>query len=440
MSRRLQSVQIKNVKGISSLTLQAGAVTVIAGENGAGKSSVIDAIDCVFTGGHDPALIRHGADKAEVLLTLDDGVTIRKRITPKDSTLEVRTEDGGIVKAPANYVKRLADSFAFDPIGLLEAKPKERAAWLLRHGGITFSADEVNAAVGVPVVRQSIDLERLEAIRAGKYIERTDVNRRLRDLQGAISEQKAMLPPAMEKDWAAEQERIETDISIVRHQVQAAKDDLSKAVDNEKQQKRAAAQAEIDAIKDRLSRELAEIDTKARAVEAEETAPLNQAIIDLSAELAGARAKADEQKRAAGVKAVIERNQIQYQEQLALEGSLNRTLKALDQLKLSKLAEIPIPDLDIKDGEILIAGVPFDHLNTQAQMYAVIRAAKLALGELPLMVIDRAESLDEERFAELSEAVAEAGLQMIAARVTEGPLKVEVAAQGSIAGAKVPAP
>ena len=428
MSRRLQSVEIRNVKGIQHLKLAAGAVTVIAGENGAGKSSVIDAIDCVFSGGHDPNLIRHGAEKAEVVLTLDDGVTIRKRITPKDSTLEVRTEDGGIVKAPANYVKRLADSFAFDPIGLLEAKPKERAAWLLKHGGITFSADEVNAAVGVPVVRQSIDLERLEAIRAGKYSERTDVNRRLRDLQGAISEQRAMLPPAMETDWVAEQERIETAIAEQRKTLQAAQSELAVEAHRLKNDKKDAARAEIAAIERRLAQEVAEIDEKFVLVLKEASEPLQQAIVDLSAELAGARAKADEQKRAAGVKAVIERNQIQYQEQLALEGALNRTLKALDQLKLSKLAEIPIPDLDIKDGEILIAGVPFDHLNTQAQMYTVIRAAKLALGELPLMVIDRAESLDEERFAELSEAVAEAGLQMIAARVTEGPLKVEVAA------------
>lgn len=428
MSRRLQSVSITNIKGIDSLTLRAGAVTVIAGQNGAGKSSVIDAIDTVFSGGHDPALIRHGADRAEVVLTLDDGTTIRKRITPKDSTLEVRTEDGGIVKAPASYVKRLADSFAFDPIGLLESKPKERAAWLLKHGGITFSADEVNAAVGVPVVRQSIDLERLESIRAGKYSERTDVNRKLRDLQGAMSEQRAMLPPAMETDWVAEQERIEQDIDVHRHRIQTIKGDLAKAVENEKQQKRAAAQAEIDAIKERLAGELAEIETKSCVIETTECEPLQQAIVDLSAELAGARAKADEQKRAAGVKAVIARNEIQYQEALALEGALNRTLKALDDLKLSKLAEIPIPDLDIKDGDILIGGVPFDHLNTQAQMYTVIRAAKLALGELPLMVIDRAESLDDERFQELSEAVADAGLQMIAARVTDGPLKVEVAA------------
>lgn len=428
MSRRLQSVQIKNVKGIESLSIQAGSVTVIAGENGAGKSSVIDAISAIFEGGHDASLIRHGADKAEVVLTLDDGVTIRKRITPKDSTLEVRTEDGGIVKAPANYVKRLADSFAFDPIGLLEAKPKERAAWLLKHGGITFSADEVNAAVGVPVVRQAIDLERLESIRAGKYSERTDVNRRLRDLQGAISEQRAMLPKAMDTDWVSEQERIEEEIAAKRSLLQHIALEVAKATSGEKMAAQAEAERKIEEIRRELQAEMDRINTKATELLQAETAPINADIVDLSAELAGARAKADEQKRAAGVKAVIERNQIQYQEQLALEGALNRTLKALDQLKLSKLAEIPIPDLDIKDGEIFIAGVPFDHLNTQAQMYTVIRAAKLALGELPLMVIDRAESLDAERFAELSEAVAEAGLQMIAARVTDGPLKIEVAA------------
>lgn len=426
--RRLKSVSIKNIKGIESLTLEAGAVTVIAGENGAGKSSVLDAIDTVFSGGHDPGLIRHGADKAEVVLTLDDGVTIRKRITTKDSTLEVRTEDGGIVKAPANYVKRLADSFAFDPIGLLDAKPKERAAWLLKHGGITFTAAEVNEAVGVPVARQAIDLEKLDSIRLGKYTERTEANRTLRDLDGSIREQRAMLPPDGETDWAEAQELIETALALRRNALEAVRTEVHSAAHAEIEASKANAQQQIDEIRQKLADEVQAINEKADALLASESETINAEIANLSAELAGARAKAEEQQRAAGVRAVIERNEKRYKEHLILEGALTRTIEAIDKLKHSKLAEIPIPDLDIKDGDILIGGVPFDHLNTQAQMYTVIRAAKLALGELPLMVIDRAESLDDERFAELSEAVAAAGLQMIAARVDTGPLRVEVTA------------
>lgn len=426
--RRLKSVSIKNIKGIESLTLEAGAVTVIAGENGAGKSSVLDAVSSVFEGGHDSALIRHGADKAEVVLTLDDGVTLRKKITQKDSTLEVRTEDGGVVKAPANYVKRLADSFAFDPIGLLDAKPKERAAWLLKHGGITFSASEVNEAVGVPVARQSIDLEKLDSIRLGKYTERTEANRTLRDLDGSIREQRAMLPPDGETDWVEAQELIEAALSGRRAALEAVRTEVHSAEHAEIEATKAKAQELIDEIRQKLAEGVQAINQKADALLASESETINAEIANLSAELAAARAKAEEQQRAAGVRAVIERNERRYKEYLTLEGALSRTIKALDELKLSKLAEIPIPGLDIKDGDILIDGVPFDHLNTQSQMYTVIRAAKLALGELPLMVIDRAESLDDERFAELSEAVAAAGLQMIAARVDTGPLRVEVTA------------
>lgn len=428
MSRRLKSVQITNIKAIESLTIAAGAVTVIAGENGAGKTSVLDAISSVFEGGHDPALIRHGADRGEVILALDDGVTIRKRITQKESTLEVRTEDGGIVKAPANYVKRLADSFAFDPIGLLEAKPKDRAAWLLRHGGITFAATEVNEAVGAPVAKTAIDLEKFDSVRLGKYTERTEVNRKLRDLDGAIREQKAMLPPAMETDWVEAQELIETALSAKRAALDAVRQEVQAAEHAQIEAVKAKAQQQIDEIRQRLAEDVQDINRKADALLAAESETINTEIANLSAELAGARAKAEEQQRASGIRSVIERNEKQYKELLSLEGALSRTIAALDKLKLSKLRELPIEGLDIRDGDIYINDTPFDHLNTQAQIYTVIQAANLALGELPLMVLDRAESLDEERFAALAAAVEEAGLQLLAARVADGPLKVEVAA------------
>lgn len=428
MSRRLQSIQITNVKAIESMTIRAGAVTVIAGENGAGKTSVLDAIASVFEGGHDPALIRHGAERAEVVLTLDDGVTIRKRITQKDSTLEVRTEDGGIVKAPASYVKRLAESFAFDPIGLLDAKPKDRAAWLLKNGNITFTAAEVNTAIGAPAVKGMIDLEKLESIRLAKYTERTDANRRLRDLDGAIREQKAMLPPAVETDWVEAQELIETALAAKRSALDAMRQEVQTAEHAQIEGVKAKAQQQIDEIRQKLAEDIQEINRKADSLLAAESETINAEIANLSAELAGARAKAEEQQRAAGVRAVIERNEKQYKEHLTLEGALTRTIAALDELKLSKLRELPIEGLDIRDGDIYVNGTQFDHLNTQAQIFTVIQAANLALGELPLMVLDRAESLDDERFAALAAAVEEAGLQLIAARVVEGPLKVEVAA------------
>ena len=124
---QISEVEIKNIKGIESLSFKAGAVTILSGSNGAGKSSVIDAVGAIFDGGHDPSLLRNGTDQGEVKITLDDGSTIRKRVTPTKSDLEVRNPQGGIVKRPAEHVKALAQSFAFDPIGLVSAPKKDRA-------------------------------------------------------------------------------------------------------------------------------------------------------------------------------------------------------------------------------------------------------------------------------------------------------------------------
>ena len=50
------------------------------------------------------------------------------------------------------------------------------------------------------------------------------------------------------------------------------------------------------------------------------------------------------------------------------------------------------------------------------------------MGDLGVMVCDKAEAMSDATFAEFTEAAAGAGLQIITARVSDGPLRVEVAA------------
>ena len=51
---RIESVEIKNIKGIASATFGLGTLTVIRGANGTGKTSILDSIATIFDGGHDP--------------------------------------------------------------------------------------------------------------------------------------------------------------------------------------------------------------------------------------------------------------------------------------------------------------------------------------------------------------------------------------------------
>src|SRR5438270_7793157 len=74
---KLEKVQIESIGGIEYLEFPTSAALIeVTGDNGVGKSSVLNAIRCVVEGGHDPALLRLGAKKGVVRLLLDDGTTI----------------------------------------------------------------------------------------------------------------------------------------------------------------------------------------------------------------------------------------------------------------------------------------------------------------------------------------------------------------------------
>lgn len=70
-------VRIKNFQSIREADLEISGLTVLTGPNDSGKSAVRRAIEGVFqnTPGHH--FVRNGADKCEVEVTLDDGVSVR---------------------------------------------------------------------------------------------------------------------------------------------------------------------------------------------------------------------------------------------------------------------------------------------------------------------------------------------------------------------------
>src|SRR6185503_12529101 len=69
---KITKIEISNIRGIESLVIEPGTFTVISGRNAQGKSSVIAGLQALVSGGHDPGLIRKGAESGSVKATLDD--------------------------------------------------------------------------------------------------------------------------------------------------------------------------------------------------------------------------------------------------------------------------------------------------------------------------------------------------------------------------------
>lgn len=424
----ITGIEVWNIGGIEHFRTKLGTTAIIVGENGAGKTSLLSAVQSVLEGGHDPSLIHQGADHAEILINLSNGAAIRKAITPKDSTLEVRTPDGGIVKGPATYVKSLVPSISFDPIGFLNADPKSRAAFLLETLPLTFTDKEVNEVLDVPSAVGPVPLQRLNEIREGKYAERTELNRKIRDLEGTVRDLRGSLPPDTDKNWADVAEDLTRQLMQKNSEIATVASEIALEAEQHKAKKRQEITQQIADLQETLNKYVATVDKTAAETLAEQTRDLEAQKAELSAQLGEARAKAEADQRAAGVREAIAKQTEAIKGSSDKADRLSRVITALDDLKVRKLKELPIEGLDItvEKGKpsIKINDIPLDRLNRQQQLFIAIRAVSLAQGKLPLILCEVAE-LDDEHLKELTSATEEAGIQLMVARWRNGkPLSV----------------
>ena len=104
--------------------------------------------------------------------------------------------------------------------------------------------------------------------------------------------------------------------------------------------------------------------------------------------------------------------------------NLTETLATIEQIKIELLKDLPIPGLEIVDGEILQNGITFDRLNTAEQIKIALTVAQLRMAELKLLIVDGVERLDEDAINELKQQADSQGLQLFLAKVSNSSLNI----------------
>jgi hypothetical protein len=429
----IKSITITDYKAIAYLEIRPKALTVLKGRNAVGKSSVLDALDDVFSGGHRPARIRHGAKKAKIEIKLDGGVCIEKTVTPKTTTLKITDETGEEVKSPQAYLARAASGFGFDPLALMTAKPKDRAAFILEASPLSFVRDEIptvfsaiegctnlNATRTAETLADApgvMDLAGIDALRKSIYDRRTRYNAIAKETAATVANLRRALPAddGDIADWSGhareldlQESRLKSDLAI---EIQAIQHELQRDIDEIRKE------AERLIEEQRVSARQREVDARAKA------APVIEA---KHAELVIARKNAEDQIRLQALKTQLESERVKCADNTLAAERLSATLEAIDEYKKRKLSESPIEGIEIRDGEVYVSGIPFDECNTATQMLTSFQIAALKQGELGFMIADGVESLDADTFAMFCDAARSSGYQVLAARVEEGlPLTVE---------------
>jgi hypothetical protein len=412
-----------NFRSIGDMLLKPGVLTVISGENGVGKTSVLLAIEACLCGGHTPNLIRHGAKSAEVVMTLDNGTTICKKITEKASTLTITTADGLEVPKPQAFVETLAGGFASDPLSFVDAKPKERLAYLQRALNISFLKEEIAEACAMKPPAP-VDLDGLELIRKQVYEMRTKENTLAKQADGTVQRLSATLADDEATDWKAELARIQAERDKAQQEISGRRQQVTTEAAAARTEANRDADAKIREIDAERTRQLAAIAIEEKAAFADIDAQSRPAMDALTAQLATAQERAKRAAQNKGWRQEIETSRAAADDHKAASASLTLHINAIDALKKQKLDSLPIPGVDLKDGEFYCGGIPFDDLNTGEQFIKAFQIGSLQPGQLGIMIADRAETLGPENWQAFQDAALASGYQIFATRVTGGPLDV----------------
>ncbi|SAK98525.1 chromosome segregation protein [Caballeronia pedi] len=425
---QIERIKISNILGVENLEFSPLGFTTISGRNGTGKTSVLEAIKSAFKGGHDATLLRNGADKGEIVFVLDDGTNIRRRVDANASTTDV-VREGKKVPRPQEALKSLTDMLSINPVDFLRAPKKDRVRVLLEAMPIPLDAGKLEAVAGVKIDAQPglHALHVIEKVAKQVYDLRTGSNRAVKEKEATIGQLRQAIPPApagidgdetvltaklneLNDARNAEMARISTKLEGIRADAQKEIDEI-----------KAKAQADIDAVREKLA-----ATERAAATQRERsTQRSNDEMQPVSVQLQMIRENRDLHARRAQTLDTIENLTTELEELREESAAHTQALADIEQYKSDLLANLPIPGVEVKDGEIYRNSVPLDRLNTAQQVDIAVEVAKLRAGDIGVICVDGIELLDSDAFEAFRERALDSGLQMFVSKVTDDEFAID---------------
>jgi exonuclease SbcC len=202
---KIKRIEIKNWLGIKELMFSPGKINKVSGDSGVGKSSLIEALEKLFTNkSRRTEVIRHGEEEAELFVELDDGLqTTRKVRGEKADYLKVK-HDSKAVSSTESFLKKLIGGDIFRPIEFVQKDTKEQTEIILNMLQINWTVDDIKKWFGeVPEADYQLHiLQILKQIESGYYAERESINREINLLRANIEGIKRDLPPNYDgEEW-----------------------------------------------------------------------------------------------------------------------------------------------------------------------------------------------------------------------------------------------
>lgn len=407
---KIISLIAENVKKLVAVEIRPdGNLVEITGKNGAGKTSVLDAIWWALQGAEhiQAAPIRAGQKAARIQLRLagEQELVVIRKFARKDeggftTSLSVESADGAKFNSPQTMLDTLLGALSFDPLAFARMKPADQFEALKRF---------------VP----GFDFEAAEREQKADYDRRTLVNRQGREAKAAAEaiEIPAGTPeePVDESALAAELEtagRFNSEIETRKGRREYVREeiiDLQRLVKNH-DSRIEQIKRELQESKDARALDIAAIAAKQKQLAEAETLPEPRDTTAIRHRMDAARLTNTNVSRLAERERLRQRQE-DFEHQ---SDEITCRMEVREDGKRRAIAEakMPVPGIDFGAGVVLLNGQPFEQASDAEQLRTSVAIAMAANPKLRVIRIRDGSLLDSDSMQLLADMAAEGDFQV----------------------------
>lgn len=360
--QRIRRLQVRNIKGIRQVDIATNPhCNELAGENEAGKSSILDAIVYAFCGAKgikDKVPLRRGESSGEVIAETDDFVIQRVFLEDGKTSVRISGVDGG--KYKQGDLDKIWNDFTFDPLAFARMDSDKQLKAFMAIMGSDFESK----------------LKSIDARIKSAFEERTIANRVVAKFGTRPRPEGDRVEPLDVHDL------LETIKNAQRH-------------NGEQERKSAAIARKREQIED-LRRQLEEAEAELTML------PEPAAFMDTSAETAQL-ADAEAINRQAEEWRAYDRWESEKRE---AEAESNRRDLALSEFRKARSifiesSKFPIEGVEFSDDGLMVDGLPFAQLSSGRKIRVSAQIGMAASPDLRVMFVRDGSLLDSNAFRDL---------------------------------------
>lgn len=417
-------LELSNFKNLDQKIIDIGGQSfIVIGKNGAGKSSLIQALCSPLDSKIIPTKpVKEGEEKAQVQVTIgnDDKkyiLTLYFSEKNQKGRLTIENEKGESVKSPATTIKSLLGQVSFDPMRWLYAKKDERLKTIKRITGCEKELDIIDLAITEHKNRKKFKKERVEELEAilknnqftqeerEKYSSPLDIVPIQEELSKVSANQEKWDEISRKtKGFADKVNTCEENIMQAHVDIQSAEDEIQRLTN-------LIATKKEFISKERISQEEAKTHNDSgkawlEKVQRPSSVEINERLTEAT--------KHNERHSQMGVLMEQQKEMIKLKQEVS---TIDTTIGSEEKKKAEKIAssQFPIPGFSFDDNDIYFDGIPLEKggINT-AKAWEICVDIEAALHpNLRTIFLHDASLFDKETLHRIIAKAEERGFQVI---------------------------